>query len=863
MIEIFKKSNIAFVGGGKACKELLKMLLHKSFAAHRPTVLGVADINDQAEGLVYARKKGIFTTQDYHELFQFPELNVLVELTGDDTVVRSLKANTPARIKLIDHFELLSLWDYIQIEGIKLKAGLTLKDESTPSDKLKRDLSRLLQQLGKIVEERTRYLQSIGKELVERERTLAQIVQGTAIPTFVINKDHVVTHWNKAMERLTGYKADAMVGSNRHWLPFYSEKRPTMADIIIDGGVENGDVAKYYGGALRKSALIDGAYETEAFWPKLGKHGKWYFTTAAPIRNPAGDIVSAIETIWDITASKLLQQVREKQGRQLNTLWAISSTLSASLDLEDCLRTAVEAIIAHLDVDSAAIYLKDDAGDLQVSYSKGYGQSFFHRGASDAPKDIVSAVALADEPAFFEDRDQFNTTSNDVILEGLQAAAYFPLASKKGVFGVLCVSSHTSNQFVREDRDVLALVSNFIALAIESAILHRQEERFTQFLAEKVKEKTEELEKSYQRLQTTEERYHLMFDADPHSIFILHPKSFEILDVNKTAIDCYGYSTEEFQQMTLLDLCHHNDDFFAREISKIVTKQPRFFPKRVHQKKTGDVIYVDVHIRDVRLVNEDYLIATTTDVTENVETEAKLIQAGKMATLGTMASGIAHEINQPLNVIQVCSDYIAKTLSKMGGTIDGDLSAMAEEIGTNVQRAAEIISHMRDFSRQSEVEYHKIDINCPLQDVFKIVGQQLRVHQIELVLDLDNALPRILADHNRLEQVFINLVSNAMDALDEKARLQPDHTWTKTLTIRSFLEKDYVTVTVADNGTGIPEEISDKIFEPFFTTKEVGKGTGLGISISYGIVRDYGGTIEFLSQPGDGTTFTLKFPVAP
>jgi signal transduction histidine kinase len=118
-----------------------------------------------------------------------------------------------------------------------------------------------------------------------------------------------------------------------------------------------------------------------------------------------------------------------------------------------------------------------------------------------------------------------------------------------------------------------------------------------------------------------------------------------------------------------------------------------------------------------------------------------------------------------------------------------------------------------------------------------------------------------LADHNRLEQVFINLVTNAMDAMDEK---QDDHRWRdgqKQLTIRSFVEGDRVVVTVADTGVGMSEEVKAKLFDPFFTTKKVGKGTGLGVSISYGIVRDYEGTIEIASEPGKGTTFELRFPI--
>jgi C4-dicarboxylate-specific signal transduction histidine kinase len=199
---------------------------------------------------------------------------------------------------------------------------------------------------------------------------------------------------------------------------------------------------------------------------------------------------------------------------------------------------------------------------------------------------------------------------------------------------------------------------------------------------------------------------------------------------------------------------------------------------------------------------------------------------------------------------------------KRGKKIDNvELTTMADEIRSNVQRASEIIKHMRDFARQSEVVKKKININDPIRAIFKILGQQLRVHQIELDLELDDTLPRVLADHNRLEQVFINLVTNAMDALDNKDKMM-DQKWKRVLGIKSFSEGDQVIVTVYDNGTGIPPEIINKIFDPFFTTKDTGEGTGLGMSISYGIVRDFGGAIEVKSEVGKGTTFTLRFPSA-
>jgi C4-dicarboxylate-specific signal transduction histidine kinase len=223
---------------------------------------------------------------------------------------------------------------------------------------------------------------------------------------------------------------------------------------------------------------------------------------------------------------------------------------------------------------------------------------------------------------------------------------------------------------------------------------------------------------------------------------------------------------------------------------------------------------------------------------------------------------MAHEINQPLNVIQICADFFLKMVKKGMSISDEDLKSMANDIRDNVQRAAGIIKHMRDFARQSEVVRTKVKINDPIKDVFSVLGHQLKVHQIELELDLETDIPCILAEHNRLEQVFINLVTNAIDAMDEKGEKLGHQKWNRMLKIKSFSEENQVVVIVSDTGTGMPQEVIDKIFEPFFTTKDIGKGTGLGVSISYGIIKDYDGDINIKSEVGKGTSFELRFPVS-
>ena len=259
----------------------------------------------------------------------------------------------------------------------------------------------------------------------------------------------------------------------------------------------------------------------------------------------------------------------------------------------------------------------------------------------------------------------------------------------------------------------------------------------------------------------------------------------------------------------------------------------------------------------------DVIIASTTDITESVDKETQLIQASKMTTLGQMAAGIAHEINQPLNVIQVCADFFQKMIDRNLPIDNQDLGSMAADISRNVQRAAGIIQHMRDFSRQSEVKRTKVIINDPIRDVFKVLGHQLRVHEVDLKLALDPDIPPIMADHNRLEQVFINLVTNALDAMDEKCSQPECKDSKKQLSIESLAENGRVAVVVSDTGIGMSEEVIGKIMEPFFTTKKVGKGTGLGVSISYGIIKDYDGSIDIKSKVGEGTTFKLTFPVSP
>jgi len=379
-------------------------------------------------------------------------------------------------------------------------------------------------------------------------------------------------------------------------------------------------------------------------------------------------------------------------------------------------------------------------------------------------------------------------------------------------------------------------------------------------LARSFDQMTQRLQDSEQELKASEEKYRSLFDNDPNPIFVFDRSTFQIIDANIRATEKYGYSKEDLLQMSFRDLGDPED---AEKIRSSVVEACISLPKVRHRKKDGSIMHVDIHSCPRVHLGEDVIIANIADISDSIQAEAQLIQASKMATLGEMSAGVAHELNQPLNAIRIGSDLLKKVVES-GDSLERDrdlLVKVYDEIGSQVERAANIINHLREFGRKSEPdEVVKVFINKPITEAFTLLGQQLKLKQIKVNLDLDESLPPVYGVSNRLEQVFINLVMNARDAIEEMLEKTSQKEREGLLTIRTYQEEGRVVAVVRDNGIGMPERVKEKIFEPFFTTKDVGRGTGLGLSISYGIVKDYEGTIEVESMPGSGTIFKITFP---
>ena len=256
------------------------------------------------------------------------------------------------------------------------------------------------------------------------------------------------------------------------------------------------------------------------------------------------------------------------------------------------------------------------------------------------------------------------------------------------------------------------------------------------------------------------------------------------------------------------------------------------------------------------MVSKDEL---TEEVAERKRIELELIQAAKMATLGEMATGMAHELNQPLNVIRMAADNTLERVEK--GDFDTEyLRGKLERISAQTERAAAIIDHMRIFGRAVDKEPRAIDLREVTRDALGLIGEQIRLRGIQVETDLPEVCRPVMGHRVQLEQVVLNLLGNARDAI-EANRQGPEEPRKITVTVEDTGPEDNnVRLIVEDSGGGIPQNIVARIFEPFFTTKEIGKGTGLGLSISYGIVTDMGGTIK-VANAGDGARITITLPV--
>jgi PAS domain S-box-containing protein len=404
-------------------------------------------------------------------------------------------------------------------------------------------------------------------------------------------------------------------------------------------------------------------------------------------------------------------------------------------------------------------------------------------------------------------------------------------------------------------------VQAYEAIEQEAAKLKQSKIRLTQTanelkelnlnLEDKVEERTSELSKS-------EKKFRHLFTASKDMVFFSN-SHYAILDMNASGSEILGYTRHETSMLTLRDIFRQEGDvtIYARmlELDGYIRDLEAEF-----KKKDGSTLYVLISATALydeqgRVIGSECIAKDLTRLKTMME---QLVSSEKMATVGQMAAGVAHEINTPLGIILGYSQLMMDDFAK-----DSETYQNLEVIERQTQASRKIVADLLKYSRQSGSARISVNLNEIVHDAAAITEHSLNLSHIKVQLTLQENLPVIIGDPEKLRQVIVNLITNAHHAMEGQNEGQ--------LQLRTYYDarSAKVVAEVQDSGHGIPEQIKAKIFDPFFTTKPVGKGTGLGLSVSYGIIQEHGGAIEIESPvpgPGNtlvpGTLFRLALPLA-
>ncbi len=323
----------------------------------------------------------------------------------------------------------------------------------------------------------------------------------------------------------------------------------------------------------------------------------------------------------------------------------------------------------------------------------------------------------------------------------------------------------------------------------------------------------------------------------------------KIIYVNPAFEHVSGYRGEELigKNPNILNSGKHDRNFWKKMWEEIGSGNV-WRGEIINKRKNGDLFYTELLISPIIdpsgiLVG---FIGTHLDITEKKRLEQQLIQSQKLESIGTLAAGIAHEVGNPLTSISSLVQVIQRTTSDTGVFEKLDL------VKNQINRIAKIIRELVDFSRPSNYETRPVNVNAVIQEAVNIVRYSKKAKDIQCITELDPGIPSLLLVQDQIIQVFINILLNAVDAISAPPR---------EIRVRTHLQRSHVVIEFEDTGHGIAQPHLNKIFEPFFTTKNIGEGTGLGLWISYGIIKNLHGDITVESREGHGARFTVTLPI--
>ncbi len=359
-----------------------------------------------------------------------------------------------------------------------------------------------------------------------------------------------------------------------------------------------------------------------------------------------------------------------------------------------------------------------------------------------------------------------------------------------------------------------------------------------------------DLKQTHDELSASERKYRKLFESSRDAIIICD-RDNRLLDINEAGGQLFGFKDKA--EALAIETCYQLF-WDGREAKAFMEKVRRDGYVEAYELPMVDhagnklMVMISASARKDEHGAFDGIDARLHDVTERRRMERHMARTEKLASIGELASGVAHEINNPLGVIQLYANLIAKS-----DQLDGQAADDLRVIRKHADQCQSVVQALLNFARASEPSKSNCDLRTLIADILAIVEPQMKKQRIAGTIEADAALPSLVVDETQMKQVFMNLIINAMQAMPEGGTLR--------VAIRHHEAGHRLNVSIADTGVGVADRHLQRIFDPFFTTKGAGKGTGLGLAVSYGLVQQHGGDIAVESIAGQGSTFTVTLPV--
>ena len=536
---------------------------------------------------------------------------------------------------------------------------------------------------------------------------------------------------------------------------------------------------------------------------------------------------------------------------------AISHTLTTHAPLDQILQQCAEAIVGHLDVALTRIWLLDGASEMLILRASAGLYTNLHGRYSTVPLSTSLNIGrmVEDRQPRSTNRLQEEDWLSDpewAKREGLVAYASYPLIAQDRVVGVMAMFSRgdLGGRMLEEFEAIIGGIAQCIVRSQAEDALRANQERLA-LAVESAGMAMWDWNLVTGQMVWSDELFDLL-GYQPGEIV----PTFDSLKarINPEDVPRVVQELEQSHQARTRYLADYRILPHGTEESVWVAARGHYLFDDSHTpiRLIGGLFNIN-HRKKSEAQIQRLLEEARRHEQELREKQTQLVQAAKLASIGELATGLAHELNNPLNNIALfvgnAVDLIKEHSTRSEDRLLANLHAAAEQ----VRRAGSIINHLRIFGRKGSELYQPVPVHPIIESALAFIAERLRMSGIEVECRLSSADPIVQGCSVQLEQVFVNLLANALDAMKDLR--------TKVIYVATDVENDSVCIRIKDTGTGIPADILSRIFDPFFTTKEVGLGTGLGLSISYGILKEHHGDITVQSVVGHGTEFVIHLPL--